>query len=52
MNKLGIWAIAIATAFVIGVLSANPVAEAASGWKAAIELLVVDIGTPNQYLIR
>jgi len=28
MNKLGIWGIAIATAFVIGVLSANPVAEA------------------------
>jgi len=36
MNKLGIWAIAIATAFVIGVLSANPVVEAVGGWKVAI----------------
>jgi len=36
MNKLGIWAIAIAGAFVIGVLSANPVAEAVGGWKAAV----------------
>jgi len=36
MNKLGIWAIAIATAFVIGTLSANPVAEAVGGWKAAV----------------
>jgi len=45
MNKLGIWAIAIAGAFVIGVLSANPVVEAVGGWQAAIELLVVDIGS-------
>ncbi len=37
MDKLGIWAIAIATAFVIGVLSANPVVEAAAGWKAAFD---------------
>jgi len=36
MNKLGIWAIAIAGAFVIGVLSANPVVEAVGGWQAAI----------------
>jgi len=36
MNKLGIWAIAIATAFVIGILSANPVAEAVGGWKEAV----------------
>jgi len=36
MNKLGIWAIAIATAFVIGVLSANPVVEGVGGWQAAI----------------
>ena len=35
MNKLGIWAIAIATAFVIGVLSANPVVEAVGGWQLA-----------------
>jgi len=31
MNKLGIWAIAIAAAFVIGVFSANPVVDAAGG---------------------
>jgi len=36
MNKLGIWAIAIAGAFVIGILSANPVVEAVGGWQAAI----------------
>jgi len=44
MNKLGIWAIAIAGAFVIGVLSANPVVEAAqSGWQAANTELKQDI---------
>ncbi len=37
MNKLGIWAIAIAGAFVIGVLSANPVVEAVGGWQPAIQ---------------
>jgi len=36
MNKLGIWAIAIAGAFVIGILSANPVVDAVGGWQAAI----------------
>jgi len=36
MNKLGIWVIVIVGAFVIGVLSANPVVEAVGGWKAAI----------------
>ena len=36
MNK-GIWAIAIASAFVIGVLSANPVADAMAGWKFALD---------------
>ncbi len=36
MNKLGIWGIVIAAAFVVGVLSANPVVEAVGGWKAAI----------------
>jgi len=35
MNKLGIWAIAIAGAFLIGILSANPVVEAVGGWQAA-----------------
>ena len=37
MNKLGIWAIAIAGAFVIGVLSANPVVEAVGGWQPAVD---------------
>ena len=37
MNNLGIWGIVIAGAFFVGVLSANPVAEAVGGWKAAIE---------------
>jgi len=36
MNKLGIWGIAIAGAFFVGILSANPVVEAVGGWKAAI----------------
>jgi len=35
---MGIWAIAIATAFVIGTLSANPVVEAVGGWKEALGL--------------
>jgi len=34
---LGIWGIAIASAFVIGVLSANPVVEAVGGWKFALD---------------
>jgi len=37
IKNSGIWGIAIATAFVIGVLSANPVVEAAAGWKAAFD---------------
>jgi len=37
MNKLGIWAIAIAGAFVIGILSANPIVEAVGGWQLAFE---------------
>ena len=36
MNK-GIWAIAIASAFIIGTLSANPVADAMAGWKFALD---------------
>jgi len=36
MNKLGIWAIAIVGAFVVGILSANPVVDAVGGWKEAI----------------
>lgn len=35
MNKLSIWVIAVAGAFVIGVLSANPVVEAVGGWQGA-----------------
>jgi len=48
MNKLGIWGIAIAAAFVVGVLSANPVVEAASGWKDAVadhETRITDLET-------
>ncbi len=37
MNKLGIWAIVVAGAFVAGLLSANPVVEGVSGWKFAID---------------
>ena len=37
MNKLGIWAIAIAAAFVVGILTANPVVEAVGGWQGAFE---------------
>jgi len=47
LNKLGIWAIAIVAAFVVGVLSANPVVEAAGGWKAAIEDLQAQIDAIN-----
>ncbi len=36
MNKLGIWGIAIVAAFVVGLLSANPVVEAVGGWQLAI----------------
>jgi len=45
MNKLGIWAIAIAGAFVIGILSANPVVEAVGGWKQAVDGLDARITT-------
>jgi len=45
MNRLGIWAIAIAGAFVIGILSANPVVEAVGGWKAAVDGLDTRITT-------
>ena len=38
MNKLGIWAIAIAGAFLIGIVSANPVVEAVGGWQLALGL--------------
>ena len=37
MNKLGIWAIAIAGAFLIGAFTANPIVEAQGGWKLAID---------------
>jgi len=48
MNNLGIWGIAIAAAFVIGVISANPVVEAAGGWKAAFEDLQEQINNIPQ----
>jgi len=35
MNRLGIWAIAIAGTFLIWVLSANPVVESVGGWQQA-----------------
>jgi len=38
MKKTLLLGIAIATAFVIGVLSANPVVDAAGGWKEALGL--------------
>jgi len=37
MQKLGIWALAIAGAFVVGILSANPVSEAVGGWQPAVD---------------
>lgn len=37
MQKLGIWALVIAGAFIIGVVSANPVTEAVGGWQGAFE---------------
>ena len=50
MNKLGIWAIAIVGAFVIGILSANPVVEAVGGWKAAVIELNDDISDIELFL--
>ena len=43
MNKQVILGIAIASAFVIGVLSANPVVEAVGGWQAAVADLLAQI---------
>ena len=42
MNKLGIWAIAIAGTFLIGILSANPIVEAQGGWKLAIDVITAE----------
>jgi len=39
MQKLGIWAIAIVGAFLIGAFTANPIVEAQGGWKAAFQPL-------------
>ncbi len=36
MNKLGILGIAIAVAFVTGIITVNPVAEGVSGWQGAL----------------
>jgi len=38
MNKLGIWAIAIAGAFLIGIISANPVVDAVEDWNQAVDI--------------
>jgi len=43
MNKLSIWGIVIAAAFVVGVLSANPVVEAVGGWQSAFDGLDIRI---------
>ena len=45
MNKLSIWTIAITGAFVIGVLSANPVVEAVGGWQPVVDGLDARITT-------
>ena len=45
MQKLGIWAIAIAGAFLIGILSANPIVEAVGGWQPAVDGLDTRITT-------
>jgi len=45
LNKLGIWAIVVAGAFFLGILTANPVVEAVGGWKEAIEDLQAQIDT-------
>jgi len=50
LNKLGIWGIVIAGAFFVGVLSANPVVEAAGGWKAAVIELSGDISDIELFL--
>ena len=50
MNKLGIWAIVVAGAFFVGVLSANPVVEAVGGWKAAVIELNDDISDIELFL--
>jgi len=52
MNKLGIWAIAIAGAFLIGVLSANPVVEAVGGWQPVVEDLQNQIDVIPQIITR
>ena len=47
---MGIWGIVIAGAFFVGVLSANPVVEAAGGWKAAVIELSGDISDIELFL--
>ena len=54
MSKLGIWAIAIAGAFLVGVLSANPVVEAVGGWKGAFDGLdtrIIKVFSDVNYLL-
>ena len=50
MNKLGIWAIVVAGAFFLGILTANPVVEAVGGWKAAVIELNDDISDIELFL--
>ena len=55
MNKLGIWAIVIAGAFLIGIFSANPVVEAVGsvgGWQPIVEDLQDQIDAIPQIITR
>jgi len=45
MKKIGIWTIIVAAAFIAGTLMANPVANAAGGWKDAIDNFGQTLGT-------
>ena len=50
MKKLGILIIAIALAFVLGIITANPGAEGVSGWQAAIIEINGDISDILEFL--
>jgi len=50
MNKLGILGIAIAVAFVTGIITTNPVAEGVSGWQAAVIEINDEISDINDFI--
>jgi len=52
MNKLGIWTIVIAGAFLIGILSANPVVEAVGGWQGAFDNLQLEVTERDTTLVQ